>query len=139
MVYYSLDRYNEGMFLVGLLSWWYGNGWRDRLTMTTKQLSSVAGFFSIGQLLSTLFSPFRQISAGSVQGPVDVKLRAWVDKLVSRFVGAFVRLMAIIAGLVILLVAVVVRSVILAGWPLLPVMIVGGILLTVIGWVPSWQ
>lgn len=127
------------MFLVGLLSWWYGNGWRDRLTMTTKQLSSVAGFFSIGQLLSTLFSPFRQISAGSVQGPVDVKLRAWVDKLVSRFVGAFVRLMAIIAGLVILLVAVVVRSVILAGWPLLPVMIVGGILLTVIGWVPSWQ
>jgi hypothetical protein len=124
------------MFLVGLLSWWYGNGWRERLSRTGKQLTSIAAFFSIGQLALTLFSPFRQISAGAVNGSVDVQLKAFIDKTISRLIGAVVRLFAIIAGLVIMLFAAIFSLLVLAGWILLPLLIVAGILLTVIGWAP---
>lgn len=139
MVYYSPGRYNEGMFLVGLLSWWYGSGWRDRLHLTGRQLSGVAAFFSIGQLALTLFAPFRQISAGSVQGAVDVQIRAWFDKLISRVIGAFVRFFAIIAGIIIIVIASIIQLVILAGWLLLPLVVIAGVIMTVIGWVPTWQ
>ena len=139
MVYYSPARYNEGMFLVGLLSWWYGNGWRDRLQKTSRQLSGVAAFFSIGQLFMTLFSPFRQISAGSVKGSVDVQLRAWVDRQVSRAVGFFVRFFAIIAGIVTIILASVLFGIILIGWLVIPFGLIAGVIMTVIGWVPLWR
>jgi len=124
------------MFLVGLLSWWYGNGWRERLSRTGKQITSIAAFFSIGQLALTLFSPFRQISAGTVNGSAGAQLRAFVDKTISRVVGAFVRFFAIIAGLIVLLCSLIISVCILAGWLLFPALIVGCVVLTIVGWVP---
>ena len=53
------------MFIVGLLGWWYGAGWRERARMIIERLAKAYDFFSLDLLIKTLFAPFRQISAGS--------------------------------------------------------------------------
>jgi len=139
MVYYSVSRYNEDMFLVGILSWWYGNGWKQRLTLTLGRLSRISDFFSIGLLLSSLFAPFRQISAGGVSGSLGDQMRGLIDQLLSRFIGLFVRLFMIVFGVVTLLVVSLWGAVVLLVWSIVPIFPVMGLIATVIGWVPTWQ
>ncbi len=126
------------MFLVGIISWWYGQGWRGQLSRVQVRLAATIGFFSIGQLFSTLFSPFRQISAGQVNGSVGVQLRAFFDKTISRFIGAIVRLCTILAGILILIFQTIFEGIILIIWLVLPAFPVIGLLLFAIGWVPKW-
>jgi len=139
MVYYSVSRYNEDMFLVGILSWWYGNGWKQRLTLTLGRLSRISDFFSIGLLLSSLFAPFRQISAGGVSGSLGDQMRGLIDQLLSRFIGLFVRLFMIVFGVVTLLGVSLWGAVVLVVWSIVPIFPVIGLIATVIGWVPTWQ
>jgi hypothetical protein len=126
------------MFLVGMLNWWYGQGWRERIRKSGSHLSGVVELFSIGQLLSTLFSPFRQISAGRVSGSATVQVRAFFDKVISRIIGAIVRTIVIIAGLLTLAVQAVYQCVVLILWLVLPLFLIVGCILAVIGWTPSW-
>ena len=128
--------YNMIMFIVGLLGWWYGPGWQQAARRVSVRLAGTADFFSIGLLLRTLFAPFRQISAGSVRGSLSVVLHAWLDKLISRLIGAMVRSAMIVTGVLILALQGLVGGLLIIGWlfvPLLP--LVGGIL-AAIGWLP---
>jgi hypothetical protein len=127
------------MFLVGIISWWYGSGWKGQLRRIRDRLAATADYFSIGQLVATFFSPFRQISAGSTNGPVGAQLRAFFDKSLSRVIGAIVRLFTILAGVIILIVQSIFEVVILIIWLLLPAFPVIGLLLFVVGWVPKWM
>ena len=126
------------MFLVGIISWWYGRGLQGQISRIRDRLTVTAGYFSIGQLLSTLFAPFRQISAGSVSGPVGAQLRAFFDKTISRVIGAIVRTFTILAGLIVMAFQSVVEVIVLLVWILLPLFPVAGLILFVIGWVPTW-
>jgi len=126
------------MFLVGILSWWYGEGWQARIRIIKERLSSSVDYFSIGLLITTLFAPFRQISAGSVEGPLNERLRAFADKLISRFIGAIVRSAILIAGLVVMFVQIIFGGLEIAIWPLIPLFPVIGLIMMVIGWVPQW-
>jgi len=126
------------MFLVGMISWWYGQGWRGQLARVRERLTATAGFFSIGQLFSTLFSPFRQISAGSVNGSLGAQLRAFSDKTISRVIGAFVRLFTILAGIIALIFQVIFEIIVLVLWLLLPLFPIAGMILFAIGWAPRW-
>ena len=138
MVYYSLSRYNEDMFLVGILSWWYGDGWRQRFVIIKGRLVQTSDYFSISTLTRTLFSPYRQISAGNVRGPIGVQLRASVDRLISRVVGMFVRLFVIIAGILSIIAQAVLGIIVLSGWMFVPALPVIGLMMFAIGWVPLW-
>lgn len=100
------------------------------------RLIRVMDAFSIDLLLKTLFSPFRQISADSSEGPIGVRLRAWADRMVSRVVGAVVRLLTITAGLIILFGCVVWGVATLLVWPLIPLLPVFGVVLSIYGWMP---
>ena len=124
------------MFIVGLFSWWYGAGWLRCATVVRDNLLSAYDYFSLDLLLKTLFSPFRQISAGKVRGPLGVQLRAFVDNLISRVIGATIRTMVLIVGAVLLVVLSIVGLVRLIAWPLLPVVPVVSVLFTLSGWVP---
>ena len=126
------------MFLVGIISWWYGRGLQGQISRIHDRLTATAGYFSIGQLLSTLFAPFRQISAGSVNGPVGAQLRAFFDKTISRLIGAIVRSFTILAGLIVMAIQVLVEAIVLVIWVVLPLFLVAGLILFVIGWVPRW-
>lgn len=127
------------MFLVGIISWWYGHGLQGQIGQIRDRLTATAGYFSIGQLFSTLFSPFRQISAGSVNGPIGAQIRAFFDQTVSRVIGAVVRSLTIFIGALLMVLQVVVETFVLIVWLLLPLLPVAGLIMFVIGWVPKWM
>jgi hypothetical protein len=126
------------MFLVGIMSWWYGDGWRGRAKIIAGRISRMNDYFSVGLLLSTLFSPFRQISAGSIDGPIGAQLRALGDKLISRMIGAIIRSFMIIFGLVVIVLQSIIGVIVLIFWLVIPLFPVIGLLIMVIGWVPIW-
>ena len=127
------------MFLVGIISWWYGRGWRGQVLRVRDQLKATADFFSIGQLLSTLFSPFRQISAGKTNGSITVVVRAFFDQLISRIIGAIVRSFTIIFGIIAIAAQSIYQLIILIFWLLLPIFPIIGLMIMAIGWVPRWM
>jgi len=127
------------MFLVGIISWWYGSGWRGQFVRVRDRLVATSDFFSIGKLASTLFSPFRQISAQKVSGSLATVARAFFDKLISRVIGAIVRSFTILFGIIALVVQSLYEVMILLFWLILPILPVVGLILMAIGWVPRWM
>ena len=128
------------MFLVGILSWWYGRGWLGQLQRVNDRWRTTVQYFSIGQLFSTLFAPFRQISANSTSDPNPiVALRALFDQLISRLIGAFVRIFTVFAGCIVISFQVAYESLLLVLWFFLPILPVAGFILLALGWVPSWM
>lgn len=126
------------MFIVGLFSWWYGAGWVRCISAVRGGLASIYDYFSLDLLLRTLFSPFRQISAGSVRGPIGVQLRAMLDNLISRVIGAVVRTLVIIIGTITLLVSCLLGLLRIIAWPLIPLLPIACIVFASTGWVP-WR
>lgn len=124
------------MFVVGILSWWYSAGWRQRFTMLKERLANTMDYFSIDLLARTLFAPFRQISAGRVDGPLGVKLRAFLDRLISRAIGAMVRSTMIIFGIGAIAIHSLVGAITLIVWAIIPIFPLIGIVLFISGWVP---
>lgn len=127
------------MFLVGIISWWYGSGWRGQFARVRDRIIATSDFFSIGQLASTLFSPFRQISAQKVSGSLSVTARAFFDQLISRVIGAIVRGFTILFGIILIILQSLYEIVILLFWLILPILPVAGLILMAIGWVPRWM
>lgn len=121
------------------MSWWYGDGFIGRVQMVKKRLARLADVFSIEILIKTLFNPFRQISAGKTSGPFVDQVRAFFDKLFSRFIGASVRLIVISIGLVSLTIATLFAIVFLTLWIIVPIIPILGLIMLVIGWVPQWK
>jgi len=127
------------MFLVGMISWWYGRGWRGQFVRVRNRLAQTADFFSIGELLKTLFAPFRQISAGSANGSFGAAIRGFFDQLLSRIIGGIVRTFTIIIGIIVLLFQALYEFIILVVWLFLPAFPVVGFIMMAIGWVPVWM
>lgn len=126
------------MFIVGLLSWWYGNGWMSEAQRVRERIASAADYFSISLLVRTLFSPFRQISAGRVDGPIGVRWRAFVDKIISRCIGALVRTCMIVVGIGWITLVAIIGGITLTLWLVVPALPIIGIVMAIVGWVPSW-
>lgn len=127
------------MYVFALVSWWYGSGWIDQLALVKQRFARAADRYSLGLLVRTLFSPFKQLDAysGGV-GSLDVRLRAWLDRLISRFIGALIRSFMLIVGLVILLFEFVLAVLRMVLWPFVPVVPLIGVVLAFSGWLP-WQ
>ena len=113
------------MLVINLFQWWYSGGWATFARHLKERLQASLDFFSVGSLLRTLFSPFRQIDAGG-KG-----IRAFFDTLISRLIGAAVRILILIVGVVVLIVQTVFGLILLVLWPLVPLMPIAGLVLTV--------
>ncbi len=124
------------MFIVGLLGWWYGAGWRERARMIGERLAKAYDFFSLDLLVKTLFAPFRQISAGRVRGSLDVQIRAFFDRLLSRCIGAIVRSIMLVVGTVWILTLTIAGLVEAVLWLFVPFFPIVGAVMFAIGWVP---
>lgn len=127
------------MLPLSLVTWWYSAGWRDQAELCGGRLSRVSDRFSITLLLRSLFSPFRQISADDNYGPgLDAKVRAWLDNLISRCIGAMVRSALILTGAILLFFESIFAALRLVVWPVLPIFPILGIIFVMSGWIP-WQ
>ena len=121
------------MFLVGIFQWWYSDGLVKHVKQQYLGILRTADYFSIGLLMQTLFNPFRQISAGYVDGPLPIKIRAFFDRLFSRIVGAVVRTMVIVAGIIMIMMRLVWVAVGIVVWLVLPVSPILGVILWQLG------
>lgn len=121
---------------VAVVSWWYTTGWGLERSRGVERLARYYDFFSLDLLLKTLFSPFRQISVGQVRGPLAVQWRAFIDRVISRAIGAMIRTFMIVFGSLVLVVIGLVTMVQVVLWPLLPFVPVLGLVLTLSGWMP---
>lgn len=98
-------------------------------------LSGITDFFSMGSLVRTLFKPYRQISAESAgeSASLDMKFHMFLDRLVSRLVGFFTRLILLFAGIFIIIVGGIVSLALIILWPFIPLMPIAGVVLAVMG------
>lgn len=107
-----------------------------RVSRLREKLVGTLDYFSIDLLLRTFFSPFRQISAGQVRGPLGVQMRALLDRIISRVIGAMIRLVMIIVGIFAIILYALIGGLMVLVWGIIPVLPVLGIVLFVSGWVP---
>lgn len=119
------------MVIISLLSWWYSEGWLEQISLTKRSFIKLADKFSIGMLLRTLFAPFRQISVGEQAGKTVSLASVIADKLISRLVGSVMRLVMVFVGTLALIIYAIISVFRLAGWPLLPLAPVLGLILMV--------
>lgn len=124
------------MLIVGLVRWWYIQGWLEQLTEIRTGFVRLADRFSIGILLRTLFAPFRQISANESAHNNGGVLNVLADKLISRLVGGFLRTIMVLVGSMALFLSGLIGLVRLAIWPLLPILPVIGFIAMVFLGVP---
>lgn len=118
---------------VGFLTWWYGDGLNARIASVGERLARVNDFFSVGLLARTLFSPFRQLTAGRVRGSLDAQIRALIDNIIGRLIGAFLRTTMIFIALFASVGVVLYGIAVVFGWLLLPILPIGGLFITFIG------
>lgn len=121
------------MVIVKSLAWWYSRGWLWQFRTARKALANQAEYYSIGTLLGTLFSPYRQIGTERSGRGLSAHFQAWLDRLVSRIIGALVRLFIIIAGSLVLVVYSLVMGLLFVVWPFVPLLPIVGIILAVMG------
>lgn len=100
-------------------TWWYGVGWSEVANRVVKRAAGVWQLFSVGILLRTLFFPWKRIVTPPGKS-FDAILRGMVDNAVSRFVGLWVRIFAVIAAVFLTGFASLVGIVLIGVWPLLP-------------------
>ncbi len=115
------------------LLWHYTEAYKELFTVSRDLLWFVVHFFSIPQLLKTLLSPWRRI--------VEEKKKSWnledfasriLINILSRIIGAIMRLLVIVIGLVCLTVMLVLVTALCVTWVLLPVIIIGCFVLGVV-------
>lgn len=122
------------MVILEMLQWWYQRGWKIFLGKFSNQLKNAADFFSIRLLVTSLFAPFRQISAGESESPsLSARMAALLDRLFSRLVGAAVRIFLLIIGVVTIILQAIFGVVVVVLWPLVPFAVVGCVVLAVVG------
>ena len=123
---------------MGMLTLWYTDGWKQRAQMIMARLDRTMDFFSIGLLVRTMFALFRQDGAGSVDGPLSVKINAFFGRLISRILGAIIRSSVLIVGLVTITAQALLGVAVLAIWAAMPALPIIGTIIMATGWIP-WQ
>ncbi|MBR3252728.1 hypothetical protein IKF84_01510 [Candidatus Saccharibacteria bacterium] len=123
------------MIILKSFTWWYISGWGVFIGKVKNAFSSLTDFFSMNSLIRTLFKPFRQISADSAaaDSSLDLKWHMFVDRLVSRIVGFFSRLILLITGCILIILGGTISLVLIILWPLIPLTPIAGVILTIIG------
>jgi len=121
------------MVMFSMLTWWYLDGFKDQFNRVKKMLVGVSDKFSISLLLKTLFNPFRMIDADQSYGPsLSGRIKAWLDRLISRMIGFFIRTVVVIIGtfiLILTLIACILRVVFWLVIPILPFIILAVVML----------
>lgn len=100
-------------------TWWYGAGWADAVKRVGQRISGVWQMFSVGILIGTLFYPWKRIITPPGKS-FDAIIRGMIDNTVSRFVGFFVRIFAIIAAMFVTTFVALFGLFVIVVWPILP-------------------
>ncbi len=115
------------------LLWHYSEAYKELFSVCKNLIWFVVHFFSIPQLLKTLLSPWRRI--------VEEKKKAWdledfasriLINILSRIIGAIMRLLVISIGLVCLIVTLTLAALTCILWVFMPAIIIGCFVLGIV-------
>ncbi len=123
------------MAIAEMFLWWYSKGWRVFLAKLKAVFLDIADFFSMKSLVRTLFKPYRQISAESASSSasIDIRFHMFLDRLISRIIGFFSRLILLLVGVILIIFNSIVSVILIILWPLIPLAPIAGIVLAVVG------
>jgi hypothetical protein len=107
------------MLIAAFVQWWYGPGWRDAAARLQEHIRKTYLNFSMPILLRTLFAPWRRITTPPGSS-LQQKFQALIDNLISRCIGFTVRLMALFAGVCLIIFFVIFGGLVVLLWPVLP-------------------
>ncbi len=117
--------------IVDAFMWWYTAGWQKLAKVFLAKIAITRDYFSIGLLISSLYAPYKQISAASSgKTSLQSKIQDWFDKQFSRVIGSFVRGILIFIGTGWLLIQIVAYCLTLIVWPFIPILPILGLLFT---------
>lgn len=95
------------------------------------RMRNAADFFSLRLLVGNLFAPYRQISAHGSEG--QGFFSRLLDNLLSRLVGATIRIFLLIIGIVVIIFEAVGGILVAILWPFAPLLAVGCFVLAIMG------
>jgi hypothetical protein len=104
--------------------WWYRRGWHDLIVSFPRRLHATSESFSVRLLLRTLFSPWRRIISHPGASMAD-HFHAWLDNMVSRIIGFFVRFFVLIAAGVVVIFMAIITAIEVIIWPCIPLAVIG--------------
>ncbi len=109
--------------IVSWLSWHYGEAVKDLLKIAGNFISFNFRFFSIKELAKTLFSYWRHYKEDYGRG-FSPKRYAYVflANMISRLLGAFVRILVIFAGLISEIFILSISAIALTAWIFFPIL-----------------
>jgi hypothetical protein len=111
------------MFIAFFL-WWYGRGWQQVVSSFRPRIRSVINGFSVRQLVTTLFAPWKRIITQPGRSLED-RLRAAADNAFSRVIGFVVRILVLLAALFCVVIIALLSIIEIIVWPLLPLAMPG--------------
>lgn len=118
-------------FFYTYANWHYTQGFKTLLSHGRNFLFFLWNFFSIPDLLKTLFSPWRRLSESYDDGyDIQEKFATFLVNIIMRFIGAIVRSAVIAFGILAQVLSFVLFLLISLIWILLPAVI--GMILVVI-------
>lgn len=129
--------YNLNM-LMAFISWWYGKGWAWRANKILDGIERSIDTFSLGLLVKTWFAPFRQIDAGNFSNAsLEIRIRKFFDRLISRFIGAFLRSIVIFVGIFYISFKALFGIFMLILWGIMPIAPIIFVVIFTSGWTPK--
>lgn len=112
--------------------WWYGPGfgwvWKGLLVDKLHYISEV---FSVKEMITTLFAPFRQTYVGKTDGVSA--LQAFVDRTVSRAIGFVVRLLMLFVALIAACLVATAGILLCVAWPFIPLLPIVAVVMALLG------
>ena len=108
--------------VISMVGWWYSLGWAWLVRQVFYvRLKRIIDFFSITELITTLFSPFRRDFIDTKRAPVGLKIQAFFGNIISRIMGLLIRLALIFSGLIVMAVTAVLGFFLIVLWPFVPI------------------
>lgn len=122
------------MLAIGMITWWYTTGWAEFVHKMWINIGLLADRFSIVSLLKTLFAPFRQLDAAhSEHASISERFQNLIGSLISRLIGAVVRIILIIVGVILIILEFAIGIICIIVWPIIPLLPIVGVVVAISG------
>lgn len=94
---------NGSSLFLSYFVWHYSGAFRDMVSVWLNLMWFILHFFSIPLLFRTLFSPFKRVHEEYQRTGIEDLMATFVVNIMTRIIGAIVRLCIIALGLIVLL------------------------------------
>lgn len=110
--------------MVGFFYWWLSYAPDRIIYIGKKTITLVYNYFSVPLLFRTLFDPWKKDEIDTTNMALDDMIKVWFANLISRLVGAAVRTITIMVGILIIAGTFLSAVLFFAGFILAPIVVV---------------